>query len=124
MSNTIYESTDHTYAQQLIDHDLIQEDEYRHHPMRHILTRCITANKQEKFKADYQKIPLQNGRNTFFICSDGVLETFSTAEAIRMMKIEPDIYKILQIVKESTLKYSNDNSTAIIVGVNYSYTNN
>lgn len=120
VSNTIYETTDHTYAQHLIDHDFIRADEYRRHPMRHILTRCLTANNQEKYKADYQKIPLQNGRNTFFICSDGVLETFSSAEAIQMIKAEQDIQKLIQTVELNTLKYSQDNSTAIIVRYNYS----
>ena len=119
VGDLIYQSKDHTYAQQLVDQDFIQADAYRHHPMRHILTRCLTANTDEKFKADFRKIPLKTGRNTFFLCSDGVMEALSELETIQLIIEEQDIHKIIQEVEQQTLKYSNDNSTAIIVGFNY-----
>jgi len=124
VTDSIYASSDHTYAQYLIDHHIISVDEYQHHPLRHILTRCITGNTQEKFKADFCKIPLQNGLNTFFLCSDGVLETYSASETIRLIKAEPDIYKLLRTIEQNTLKYSKDNATAILVGFNYSINGN
>lgn len=124
VGDIIYQSTDHTYAQHLIDHQFLPADEYRHHPMRHILTRCITAKTQEKYKADHQKILLNHGWNTFFLCSDGVLEALSELETIQLINEEQDIHKIIQVVEQQTLNYSNDNSTAIIVGFNYGTSSN
>ncbi len=124
ITDILYESMDHTYAQLLINHRMLKVDEYHHHPMRNILTRCLTANTQEKFKAEYQIIPMQKGCNTFFLCSDGVLEAISPKETIQLLTVEPDIHKILLSVEQNTLKYSQDNSTAIIVGSNYSATGN
>ena len=119
VGDQIYQSSDHTYAQQLVDHQMLHADEYRQHPMRHILTRCISANAREKYKADHQKIPLKNGRNTFFLCSDGVMETFSESTIIQMIREEQDISKIILTLEQSTQKYSKDNSTAIIVGFDF-----
>lgn len=122
VGDQIYQSSDHTYAQQLVDHQMLHADEYRQHPMRHILTRCISAHTREKYKADHQKISLKNGRNTFFLCSDGVMETFSEPRIIEMIREEQDISKIILTLEQSTQKYSKDNSTAIIVGFDYDQT--
>lgn len=122
VGDQIYQSSDHTYAQQLVDHQMLHADEYRQHPMRHILTRCISANTCEKYKADHQKIPLKNGRNTFFLCSDGVMETFSESRIIQMIREEPDLSKIILTLEQNTKKYSKDNSTAIIVGFDFNET--
>jgi len=124
VADSVYESRDHTYAQQLIDSCLLRADEYQHHPMRHILTRCLTGDAKEKFKADYCKIPLKQGRNTFLLCSDGVMEANSAAQTIHWLKDEPDIHKILHTVEQNALKYSKDNSTAIMVGLNYAVNGN
>ena len=123
VGDQIYQSSDHTYAQQLVDHQMLHVDEYRQHPMRHILTRCISANTREKYKADYHKIPLKNGRNFFFLCSDGVMETFTEARIIQLIRDEPDISNIISTLEQNTKKYSKDNSTAIIVEVDFDQTN-
>lgn len=117
-----YQSSDHTYAQQLVDHQLLHADEYRQHPMRHILTRCISANTREPYQADHQIIPLKNGRNTLFLCSDGVMENFSESRIIQMIREEPDLSKIILTLEQNTKKYSKDNSTAIIVGFEFNET--
>ena len=120
VGDTIYQSTDHTYAQQLVDCHFLQTEDYRDHPMRHILTKCLTAKPQEGFKADFEKIPLRSGWNTFLICSDGVMETFTEPETIQLILEEPDIKKLIQTVEQKVLKYSNDNATAIIGKFQYS----
>jgi len=117
-----YQSTDHTFAQELVNQQLLKVDEYAHHPMRHILTRCISA--RENYNAEYHRIPLKSGLNTFFLCSDGVTESFSTTEIIQLIRSEPDIHTVLQTIEQSAVKYSQDNSTAIIVALNYNRTIN
>lgn len=114
LTDLVYESRDHTYAQELIDHRMIPAVEYQRHPMRHLLTKCLAANAHEKFKADYQKISLQKGWNSIFLCSDGVLEALTPAEIIEMIKAESDVYKVLQKLEQHTLKHSKDNCTAVM----------
>lgn len=123
LTDSVFESRDHTYAQELMDHQMISSAEYQGHPMRHLLTKCLTVSNHE-FKADYQKIPLQKGWNTILLCSDGVLETYTAAETIAMIKAEPDIDKILHKIEQHTLKQSMDNCTAVMVRYHFSRVEN
>ena len=89
-------------------------------PVEDVLqTYFLSGRIDEKFKADFIKIPLKNGWNTFFLCSDGVLESYSDAETIQLIENERDINKLLHNIEQQTFKYSEDNSTAIIVRYHY-----
>ncbi len=108
-----FETQDHTFAQLLVNLNYISLQDYRKHPKRHILTRCLSANNAEKHKAEYKK--LQNKSCKIFLCSDGVMECFTETELIKIMHGESDFKKAIQMVEQKSIINSNDNCTAILV---------
>ncbi len=62
-------SVDHSEVQEMVDDGYITEDEARHHPRRHVITRALGTG--EASEADFWMLSVHDG-DRLMICSDGL----------------------------------------------------
>ena len=68
---------DHSIVQELVDNRIIKEEEMRAHPKKNVVTSSINPSSDYDFY--FRKVALRKN-DIFFICSDGVWETFPLEE--------------------------------------------
>ncbi|WP_332684582.1 PP2C family protein-serine/threonine phosphatase [Bosea sp. (in: a-proteobacteria)] len=72
-------SRDHTEAQDMIERGLLDAEEARRWPRRHVITRAIGAHELPELELDSGEI---EGGDTFVLCSDGLTDHVVDAEIL------------------------------------------
>lgn len=114
-----WRTTDHSVTAELVMSGMISEEEARNHPMRNRITRAIQSNIYGKTsKADINCVPNIKVGDLIFLCSDGVLETFSESDLLEILVNQQNTIdeKIIEI-KRSCMGISNDNNSALLIEV-------
>ncbi|MGV8111537.1 MAG: PP2C family protein-serine/threonine phosphatase [Lentimicrobium sp.] len=118
-SREYWRTTDHSLVQELVNSGIITESKARTHPKKNVVTRAIQANdKGETVKADIIKLNKLNAGDLFFLCTDGVIESFDDAELMAVLcKPGLSAQGKLEIVRMTCENGSSDNNTAILAEV-------
>ncbi len=107
---------DHSYVQELVDKNVINQEEARLHPQKNIITRCIGADKHDK--ADHFIYCLNKGE-VFLLSSDGLHDMLSDdlIEKI-IIKNKMDLEKMCSILIENAIKEGGmDNITLVLAEI-------
>lgn len=70
----IYESSDHSLANDLYRIGELTEEEYRNFPQKNVITRAMQPHGERRCRADIYNITDLRSGDYVFLCSDGVLE--------------------------------------------------
>lgn len=111
--NIIFQSRDHSWVNEAVDSGIITHEESINHPKSNIITRAIQGA-QNPTQADEVQLTDIDAGDYFFLCSDGVLETWEDAELSSLFRQDIAIQQITQKITEECAKTSRDNYTAII----------
>ena len=108
-------STDHSLVQRLVDSGRITEEQARHHPERHIVTRALGG--PEPLDPDFFDVPLADAERVL-LCSDGVTDLVRDPEIARILAENPDPREAAEQVVAAALAAGGiDNATAVVVDV-------
>ena len=112
----VFQSRDHSWVNEALDAGIINEQEAINHPKSNIITRAIQGGHnptkaQEKFLTDIQV------NDCFFLCSDGILETWSNEDLCALFTSNNNLSEIAEILKKECAQSSRDNHTAILVKI-------
>ncbi|WP_332699163.1 PP2C family protein-serine/threonine phosphatase [Bosea sp. (in: a-proteobacteria)] len=73
-------SRDHTEAQDMIERGLLNAEEARNWPRRHVITRAIGVHELPELELDHGEL---EGGDTFVLCSDGLTDHVVDEEILR-----------------------------------------
>ncbi len=107
---------DHSYVQQLLDSDLIDAQDARTHPMRHIVNQAIGSVDNQNVTVDTVVGTLQRG-DKFLLCSDGLTDEVPDEEIAEILQANEDLqYTADQLVTAALNNGGADNVTVLLVG--------
>lgn len=108
-------SVDHSVVQELVDRGIIEAQEARHHPDRHIITRAIGTGPDPD--PDYWLLPA-GPADRMLVCSDGLTDELADTEIATVLGTEADPQRAAErLVDEAVGRGSRDNVTAVVVDV-------
>jgi len=114
----LYQSSDHSLANELLRAGELTEDEARHFPQKNIITRAMQPHLERRHKADvYSFSDIQKG-DYFFLCCDGVLEQL-TNERLCEILADPELDDAgkLQAIKQVCDGKTKDNYTCYLIPI-------
>lgn len=113
----IFKTADHSLVNELLANNLITEEQAINHPHRNVISRAITG-KGRPSEADTTLLRDIRQGDYFFLCSDGIIESFSDLALSGLLARTdlPDIQKIL-IIQETCHRNSMDNFSAFLLRV-------
>lgn len=112
----IYKTTDHSLVQKLINEHLITEEEARHHPKKNIVTRALVAGNAE-YLPDIVSITDAKTGDYFFMCTDGVIESFTDEAIIKILSSESTHEKKMNTIEKICAANSKDNYSAYLIQI-------
>jgi protein phosphatase len=109
----VYQTRDHSWVNEALDQGIITQAEAPNHPKSNVITRAIVGSHnpteiESVFITDVQ------ADDYFFLCSDGVLETWTNEELIALFAENQGTEAIAQKIKLECQSHSKDNSTGIV----------
>lgn len=103
---------DHSVAAELVRNGHLTEEEARHHPHRHVLTRALGGDQVPE--VDVLEVPLQAG-DRLVLCTDGLTAALEAEEIARIVDAAPSAAAAAEaLVQEATRKQAPDNVTAVV----------
>jgi PPM family protein phosphatase len=114
-NENLFVTEDHSLVMDLLKAGWIKPEDVRNHPRRNVITRAIQVGKT--VQPTVQIITdIQKG-DIFFLCSDGILESFTDPELSELFAQKiPNAQKMLNI-QQKCAEYSNDNYSCILLQV-------
>lgn len=112
-----WKSKDHSLVQQLVDEGIISQEEAQNHPRKNVITRVIQSGNQNNTEADIHVLaPIQDG-DRFFVCTDGVLESWDEEMLIAIIHQSKNTEEAINEIKMACELNSNDNNSAVLATV-------
>lgn len=111
-----WQTWDHSIVASLVQINEITREEARKHPMNNQISKAFIGNLDNKITEPeiHHLSDIEDG-DICFICSDGVLETFSDYELLSLLSNDKmALGQKLELIKEKCKADSNDNHSAII----------
>lgn len=106
---------DHSYVAEQVALGLLDSEEARHHPLRHMVTRAVSG--EAGIFVDTWEVQVEPG-DRVLLCSDGIHGLLSEAELSTLATAEATLDDIChQIVEAAKREGGTDNSTVILVAV-------
>jgi protein phosphatase len=109
----LFQSRDHSWVNDAVDAGIITFEESINHPKSNIITRAVQGAQKPTQADEVQLTDIDEG-DYFFLCSDGVLETWDNTELSALFAQNLPIQEMTQKIMEECRKISRDNYTAII----------
>ena len=107
-------TTDHTFAQSLLDRGHITAEQAEVHPYRSALTRYLTAD--EGHEPDLAYLDLRAG-DRLLLCSDGLTDPGSEAEIASILAGTPREQAAQSLVRSALRAGGRDNITCVVADV-------
>lgn len=106
-------TVDHSAVQELIEAGEITEEDARHHPLRHVVTRSLgTDPAPEPDVALYEAVPGER----FLVCSDGLTNELRDTEIAQVLQVSADPQAAAEeLVRRANQAGGRDNSTVIVL---------
>jgi len=109
---------DHSYVAEQVALGLLDNEEARHHPLRHMVTRAVSG--EAGIFVDTWEIKVEEG-DRVLLCSDGIHALLPDAELSALASSDDALDNICkQIVDAAKREGGTDNSTVILVAVSES----
>ena len=112
----IYRTNDHSLVQKLITEHLITEEEARHHPKKNIVTRALVAGNAE-YLPDIVTVPDAKTGDYFFMCTDGVIESFTDKAIVEALSSEKTNQEKMNTIEKICAVNSKDNYSAYLIQI-------
>ncbi len=113
----LYKTIDHSFVNEMLKAGVITPEEAIDHPKKNVITRAIQGQSVKKAKVDVHIIDDIKKGDLFFLCSDGVLESFDDTKLVDLLSGEITLEQKAKEVKEVCEKNSKDNFTFYLVEV-------
>lgn len=113
----MYRSDDHSLVNAMVHSGNMTPEEAINNPQSNIITRCMesTSKKEDRAMATVMEITDVEAGDYFLLCTDGVLESVSDEEIVRLFDEADDGKKINMLAKKAT--NNSDNNTAYLIPV-------
>jgi protein phosphatase len=113
---TVFATEDHSYVQSLVRLGQITKEEATAHPKRNIITRALIGTPHQTC-ADVAVIrDIQDG-DVFFLCTDGVIESFTDGELGSLFSSGLNMETVKNRIVEKCTEESRDNYSFYIIPV-------
>ncbi len=107
-------TTDHTFAQGLLDAGAISEEEARAHPQRHVVTRALG---QKLGKLSCRSVYPRTG-DRYLLCSDGISGVLEDSSLQAVLETQTERESCAQSLVDTAVGAgSRDNLTAIVLDI-------
>ncbi|MEA3085916.1 MAG: hypothetical protein QOC89_3613 [Paraburkholderia sp.] len=103
---------DHSQVEQLKSLGVITDEEARHHPAQHMITRAVGAT--DVLELDDDAIEVADG-DVFLLCSDGLSNEISDAEILEVLTSVAYERASDELVELAIARGGRDNVTAVVV---------
>lgn len=104
-------TVDDTYVNELIKTNIINEEEAKVHPQKHMLTKAVGITKELEFEVE--KLNISDGY--LMLCSDGLTNMLEDKEILKIIK-DNDFESLAEtLVYESNENGGYDNITVIVI---------
>ncbi|KAA1010735.1 serine/threonine-protein phosphatase [Paraburkholderia panacisoli] len=103
---------DHSQVEQLKSLGVITDEEARHHPAQHMITRAVGAT--DKLELDDDAIEVADG-DVFLLCSDGLSNELTDAEIVSVLTSTERANACEELVELALARGGRDNITAVVV---------
>ncbi len=106
-------TVDHSAVQELIEAGEITDEDARHHPLRHVVTRSLGSSPApEPDVALYEALAGER----FLVCSDGLTNELRDAEIAQVLAVSTDPQQAAEeLVRRANQAGGRDNSTVIVL---------
>lgn len=104
-------TTDDTYVNELIKTNIINEDEAKSHPQKHILTKAVGVVKS--IDVEVKKLDINDGY--FILCTDGVSNMLTDEEIVNIFKTTKFDDVASNIIVRANENGGVDNITVVVV---------
>ena len=114
----MYQSEDHSLVNALVHSGNLTPEEAINHPKSNVITRCISYVEKGMDKPSATTIQINDveAGDYFFLCSDGVQHCIDDTELFSILSSDKTDKEKIHIIAEKC-KYSSDNNTAYLIGV-------
>ena len=102
---------DHSQVEQLKSLGVITDEEARHHPAQHMITRAVGAT--DVLELDDAAIEVADG-DVFLLCSDGLSNELSDAEIVTVLTSAERAHASEELVELALARGGRDNITAVV----------
>ena len=103
---------DHSQVEELKSLGVITEEEARHHPAQHMITRAVGAT--DRLDLDDDAIEVADG-DVFLLCSDGLSNEVTDAEMLAILTTAACDRASEELVELALARGGRDNITAVVV---------
>lgn len=112
-----WRTTDHSTVAELVQTGFIKEEEARTHFLSNQITRAIQANPEIKpALADITSVKKTEPGDLIFICSDGVMESFTDIDILELLTDKSLTIKTkINLIESKCLFSSSDNNSAVLL---------
>jgi len=111
----IFKTEDHSLVNELFRSGIINEEEAKNHPKKNVITRAMQGA-STPVKADVKTLTDVHPDDFFFLCSDGVTESFDDLQLANLFK-ENNPEKIIQEINKTCFEHSKDNYSCYLLKV-------
>ncbi|MDR0836587.1 MAG: protein phosphatase 2C domain-containing protein [Tannerella sp.] len=112
----IFKTEDHRLVNSLVKLGKITEEEAERHPQKNVITKAIIGS-EHITSADVQLITDLEPGDMFFLCTDGVTETFTDRELEKIFNKKNNSEEIKNTIVERCINQSNDNYSFYIIPI-------
>ncbi|WP_428667906.1 PP2C family protein-serine/threonine phosphatase [Runella sp.] len=112
----LWRTQDHSFVNELVKSGIITADEAPKHPKRNVITRALQGS-TNAVAPDVHFIEDVRSGDYFFMCTDGVLETFSDAELLELLGTTKSDAQKMASIKQKCAEQSRDNFTAYLIRI-------
>ncbi|MFL9961942.1 protein phosphatase 2C domain-containing protein [Paraburkholderia sediminicola] len=103
---------DHSQLEQLKSLGVLTDEEARHHPAQHMITRAVGAT--DKLELDDDAIEVADG-DVFLLCSDGLSNELTDDEIVSVLTSTERANACEELVEQALARGGRDNITAVVV---------
>lgn len=117
----LFKTKDHSVVQDLFDAGVISEEEMHTHRDRNRISRAMRGASVKSYKADTTVLTDIKVDDIFFLCTDGVLESFSDTELKELFASTNEVETINAKIMRKCIDSSRDNFSGYTIKVNKEY---
>ena len=105
-------TVDHTEVGELVAAGVLDAEDARTHPSRHVVTRALGSDPAPEL--DVWMLPPTAGE-TFLLCSDGLCSELTDADIAEVMRLEPVPVRAAEALVDQAVKHGGRDNVSVIV---------
>jgi protein phosphatase len=117
----IFRTEDHSLVNSWIKAGMMTEEEASGHPMKNVITRAMRAGGEETL-ADVSRITDVRAGDYFFLCTDGIMESFTDTDLEKVFAEQLTSESIKDLIVDACSASSRDNFSFYVIPVHRIHT--